>query len=81
MLMNSPESINGPINLGNPNEFRVNELAELVIQMTNSESEVVNLPLPDDDPKNRRPEITLANSSLGWQPHVDLANGLRRTID
>jgi dTDP-glucose 4,6-dehydratase len=70
-----------PVNIGNPGEFTLNELAQAVIEVTGSSSEIVFQPLPKDDPKQRRPDITRAQEILGWQPEVDLAEGLRRTID
>jgi dTDP-glucose 4,6-dehydratase len=69
-----------PVNIGNPNEFTVRELAELVLQETGSDSDIVSLPLPADDPKVRKPDITVARSVLGWEPRVDVREGLRRTI-
>jgi dTDP-glucose 4,6-dehydratase len=69
-----------PTNIGNPNEFTVRELAELVLQETGSDSDIVSLPLPADDPKVRKPDITVARSVLGWEPRVDVREGLRRTI-
>ena len=72
--------VTGPINLGNPGEFTMRELAELVIDLTGSNSEIVYRPLPQDDPMQRRPDITLAQSHLGWEPRVPLREGLARTI-
>lgn len=72
---------NGPVNLGNPGELEVGELAHRIIQMTNSRSRVVYHPLPEDDPRVRRPDITLARELLDWEPQVDLEEGLGRTID
>lgn len=72
---------NGPVNLGNPGELEVGELADRIIQMTNSRSRVVYHPLPEDDPRVRRPDITLARELLDWEPQVDLEEGLGRTID
>ena len=69
-----------PTNVGNPDEFTVRELAELVLRMTGSGSEIASLPLPEDDPKVRRPDITVARRVLGWEPKVPLEEGLRRTI-
>jgi hypothetical protein len=69
-----------PTNIGNPNEFTVRELAELVLQETGSDSPIVTLPLPADDPKVRKPDITIAQTVLGWEPRVELREGLRRTI-
>jgi UDP-glucuronate decarboxylase len=70
----------GPVNLGNPNEITIRELATRVIDMTGSASRIVDLPLPKDDPYRRKPDITLAKEKLGWQPKVDLEVGLRSTI-
>jgi dTDP-glucose 4,6-dehydratase len=69
-----------PVNIGNPNEFTLLELARTVIEVTESRSEIVFEALPVDDPKVRRPDITLAREILGWEPEVELAEGLRRTI-
>jgi dTDP-glucose 4,6-dehydratase len=70
-----------PVNVGNPREFTVRELADLVLRLTGSRSQVVFRPLPTDDPKQRRPDVTLAKRLLGWEPRVPLEDGLRRTID
>jgi UDP-glucuronate decarboxylase len=80
-LMASPPGFTGPVNLGNPAEFTMRQLAEKVLEMTGSKSEITFRPLPPDDPKQRRPDITLAGSALGWAPSVPLAEGLRPTID
>ena len=79
-LMASPASVTGPINLGNPGEFTIKELAELVIDMTGSSSKLIYLPLPQNDPRQRQPDITLAKERLQWQPSVPLREGLSRTI-
>lgn len=79
-MMASPPSLTGPINLGNPVEFTVGELAEQVLALTGSRSRVVHRPLPTDDPRQRRPDISLAMRELGWQPRVVLAEGLKKTI-
>lgn len=79
-LMNTPPDITGPINLGNPGEFTVRELATIVIELTNSKSKLEFLPLPPDDPKQRRPDIRRAQSVLGWEPKVPLREGLKRAI-
>jgi UDP-glucuronate decarboxylase len=71
----------GPVNLGNPDEFTIRELAEIVIDMTKSSSELLFKPLPADDPKQRQPDITLAQEKLHWQPRVKLRDGLQKTID
>lgn len=80
-LMNSPDDLVGPMNLGNPNEFTVLELAEKVLALTNSRSRLQFMPLPADDPKRRRPDITAAKTRLGWQPKVNLDQGLLKTIE
>jgi UDP-glucuronate decarboxylase len=80
-LMESPAEVTGPINLGNPREFTIRELAELVLAHTGSRSAVETRPLPTDDPRQRRPDITLAKTRLGWEPTVPLEDGLDRTID
>ncbi|MEO7247883.1 MAG: UDP-glucuronic acid decarboxylase family protein [Novosphingobium sp.] len=79
-LMESSADVTGPINLGNPGEFTIRELAEKVIAMTGSKSELVKLPLPADDPRQRRPDITLAQNTLGWNPTIALEQGLEKTI-
>jgi UDP-glucuronate decarboxylase len=79
-LMNSPANITGPINLGNPSEFTIRELAEKVIALTDSKSEIVEKPLPSDDPAQRQPNISLATEELGWEPSVQLDDGLKETI-
>jgi len=79
-LMNSPTEVIGPINLGNPNEFTIQQLAERVIKMTGSKSRLTRKPLPSDDPRQRQPDITKARKILGWNPEVKLQNGLKKTI-
>jgi UDP-glucuronate decarboxylase len=79
-LMNSRDGFTGPVNIGNPGEFTMLELAELVIEMTNSKSKLKFLPLPQDDPMQRQPVIDLAKKELGWEPRVDLKTGLVKTI-
>jgi UDP-glucuronate decarboxylase len=79
-LMDSPAAITGPINLGNPGEFTMRELAEIVIDMTGSRSTLSYLPLPADDPKQRRPDIAKARTLLGWEPAIALRQGLEKTI-
>ena len=71
----------GPVNIGNPAEFTILQFAELILRLTGSKSRIVHEPLPEDDPKQRRPDITLAGKILGWEPKVDLETGLRKTID
>jgi len=80
-LMDSDKAITGPINVGNPVEFTMRELAELVVAATGSKSEITFRPLPKDDPKQRRPDISQAREKLGWEPKVALADGLRETVD
>ncbi|MCH9751023.1 MAG: SDR family oxidoreductase [Alphaproteobacteria bacterium] len=79
-LMESPEGVTGPINLGNPGEFTIKELAENVIDLTGSKSKMVNKPLPEDDPRQRQPDITRAKSNLDWEPTIALREGLTKTI-
>lgn len=79
-FMNSPPSIIGPINIGNPTEFRVIDLAHEVIRLTGSRSTIVHHPLPSDDPKQRRPDISQARKFFGWEPQVELTEGLKATI-
>lgn len=80
-LMNSPDDFTGPVNLGNPQEVSILELAETIIEMTNSKSEIVFKPLPQDDPRRRCPDITLAKTVLQWEPRVPLREGLKKTIE
>jgi len=80
-MMNGADDFVGPVNLGNPHEFTIRELSELVLKLTGSKSKLVQRPLPPDDPTQRRPDITLAQTKLGWQPTVSLAEGLAKTID
>lgn len=79
-LMAAPAALTGPINLGNPGEFQVRELAELVIELTGSQSAIVFQPLPIDDPTQRKPDISRARQELGWEPKIALREGLERTI-
>ena len=80
-LMASEADVTGPVNLGNPAEFTMLELAQEVLKLTCSRSKLVHLPLPEDDPKQRQPNITLAKARLDWQPKVPLADGLKQTVD
>ncbi len=79
-LMETDDEVIGPINIGNPAEFTIRELADLVMQEIAHGNEMVHLPLPSDDPRQRRPDISQARAKLGWEPHVLLADGVRRTI-
>ena len=80
-MMNGPDDFIGPVNLGNPGEFTIKQLAEIVIELTASASKIKHLPLPKDDPTQRRPDIALAKENLGWQPTIELRDGLARTIE
>jgi UDP-glucuronate decarboxylase len=80
MMATDPE-ITGPVNIGNPGEFSIRELAALVIELTGTKSKLVSKPLPQDDPRQRRPDISLAKKVLGWEPKIHLREGLRKTID
>ncbi|HEV2079722.1 MAG TPA: UDP-glucuronic acid decarboxylase family protein [Allosphingosinicella sp.] len=79
-FMDSPSDLTGPVNLGNPNEFTIKELAELVVELTGSSSRIEYRPLPQDDPMQRRPNISIAEDRLGWTPKVQLREGLTQTI-
>jgi len=79
-LMGTGHEVTGPINIGNPGEFTMLELAEEVLRITGSASPIVHRELPQDDPKQRRPDITQAREVLGWEPRVDLASGLEQTV-
>ena len=79
-LLMKKESVDSPINLGNPNEFTIKQLAEAIIKITNSQSKLINNPLPQDDPKQRRPDISLASKLLNWQPTVQLEEGIGKTV-
>lgn len=79
-MMNGPDEFVGPVNLGNQDEFTILQLAELVVELTGSKSQIVHEPLPADDPVRRRPDITLARKELGWEPKVPLREGLEKTI-
>lgn len=80
-LMNSGDDVTGPVNLGNPGEFTMRQLAEAVLELTGSNSEIVNRPLPSDDPRQRQPDIAKAKSVLDWEPTIPLAEGLKPTIE
>jgi UDP-glucuronate decarboxylase len=79
-LMDTPDEFVGPVNVGNPDEFTIKELAEIVIRLTNSGSKLIYKPLPSDDPLQRKPDISLAKEKLGWEPVVRLEDGLKKTI-
>ena len=80
-MMDTPEGFTGPVNVGNPGEFTMLDLAQLVIKLTGARSRLVFRPLPQDDPRQRKPDITLARRELGWEPKVDLETGIGRTIE
>ena len=80
-LMNTPDTFTGPVNLGNPTEITIKDLAEMIIKMTGSKSKIKYLPLPQDDPKQRQPDITLAKKELDWSPKITPAEGLAKTIE
>jgi len=80
-MMNSPDEFTGPVNLGNPEEYTILELAETIIKLTNSKSKIIFKPLPENDPKRRKPDITLAREKLGWEPRISLKDGLKITIE
>jgi UDP-glucuronate decarboxylase len=80
-LMDSPPEVTGPVNIGNPAEFTILELAEMAIEQIGSKSEIIRLPLPADDPKQRQPDISVAREKLGWEPKIPLEQGLARTIN
>jgi UDP-glucuronate decarboxylase len=79
-LMDTPDDFTGPVNMGNPQEFTIRELAERIVAMTGSRSKLAFEPLPSDDPLQRRPDISLAKSTLGWEPSTRLEDGLGKTI-
>ena len=79
-MMATPDEVTGPVNIGNPGEFTIRELAETIIDITGSSSKIVRMPLPADDPKQRRPDITKARELLGWQPVTPLREGLAKTV-
>ncbi|REK23743.1 MAG: SDR family NAD-dependent epimerase/dehydratase [Planctomycetota bacterium] len=80
-MMEGPDDFIGPVNLGNPDEFTILQLAEMVVEMTGTKSQIVRKPLPPDDPVRRQPDITLARERLSWQPTISLAEGLKKTIE
>ena len=79
-VMNSDDNFTGPVNIGNPDEFTINSLAKTIIDLTKSNSKILHQDLPEDDPKMRKPDITLAKLYLGWNPKIDLLTGLKETI-
>ena len=79
-MMETEDDFTGPVNLGNPNEFSIQELAKKIIAMTGSSSKIVFKSLPNDDPKQRQPDITLARKKLGWEPTIELEDGLSQAV-
>jgi len=79
-MMNSEKGFTGPVNIGNPGEFTMLQLAQTVLKLSGSKSKIIHQPLPSDDPKQRQPNIDLANAKLDWQPKVNLEDGLKETI-
>jgi len=80
-MMNNPQGFIGPVNLGNPSERTILEFAKLIIELTNSKSKIIHEPLPSDDPTQRKPDITVAKRELGWEPSVDIKEGIKKTIE
>ena len=81
LIMNSNNDFTGPINIGNPNEFTIQELADKIVDLTNSKSQIVFKSLPEDDPKQRKPDISLAKEKINWEPTTGLIDGLKETIN
>ena len=81
LIMNTDDHFTGPMNIGNPDEFTIQEIAEKVIKLTNSSSQIVFKPLPEDDPKQRKPDISIAKEKISWEPKIDLIKGLKQTIN
>jgi len=81
LMMNSPPEFTGPVNLGNPIEFKISDLANNILKIVESKSKLIYMPLPQDDPKQRKPDISLANDKLGWCPKFNLDEGLIKTIN
>jgi UDP-glucuronate decarboxylase len=79
-LMDTPDDFSGPVNLGNPHEFTIRDLARRIVALTHSTSRLEEAPLPENDPCRRRPDIAVAKQVLGWEPRVELAEGLKRTL-
>ncbi len=79
-MMNAPDDFIGPVNLGNPVEFTILQLAEKILELTNSKSKIIFNPLPEDDPVRRKPDISLAKEKLSWEPHIKIEDGLKKTI-
>ena len=80
-IMNTEDGFTGPVNIGNPTEFKIRDLADTIIKLTGSRSEIISKPLPADDPTQRKPDITLAEKKLLWSPQISLLEGLKKTIE
>ena len=81
LIMNTEDGFTGPVNIGNPTEFKIRDLADTIIKLTGSSSEIISKPLPADDPTQRKPDITLAEQKLLWSPQISLLEGLKKTIE
>ena len=81
LIMSTDDDFTGPINIGNPDEFTIREIAEKIVELTNSSSQIIFKPLPEDDPKQRKPDISIANEKINWKPKIDLIEGLKQTIN
>ena len=81
LIMNTDDDFTGPMNIGNPDEFTIQEIAEKIVKLTNSSSQIVFKPLPEDDPKQRKPDISIAKEKISWEPKIDLIEGLKQTIN
>ena len=81
LVMNTDDDFTGPINIGNPDEFTIQEIAEKIVELTNSSSKIVFKQLPEDDPKQRKPDISIAKEKINWEPEISLINGLKQTIN
>ena len=81
LIMNTDDDFTGPMNIGNPDEFTIQEIAEKIVKLTNSRSQIVFKPLPEDDPKQRKPDISIAKEKISWEPKIDFNEGLKKTIN
>ena len=80
LIMDTSDDFTGPVNIGNPDEFTIQELAEKTVDLTNSRSKIIYKPLPEDDPKQRKPDISCVKEKIGWEPKIKLNEGLKQTI-
>ncbi len=81
LIMNTGDDFTGPVNIGNPDEFTIQEIAKKIIKLTNSSSQIVFKPLPENDPKQRKPDISVAKEKISWEPKIGLTKGLKQTIN